>query len=329
MICFGKRFRDLGFESEIYSEHVSTSVRSEAQKFNRYKPSDKDLLIYHHSIHSEVLSFLLDQNAPKVLIYHNVTPAYFYEPYDLQFSYILKRGREELSEIKDQFVLSFAVSDFNAKELEHLGYQDVKVIPIAYDFESLNIPHVNRNKYEGKKILFVGRIAPNKKQDDLIRFAEIFKKYFRDDFQIQIVGYSSPSTKTYQEELFKLVQFWNLENHIHFSGYVTLPELVGYFKNSDLFFSMSEHEGFCVPILESMYFNLPIVAYSAGAIPETLGGSGILFKEKNFAKIGEMIEEILVNERLRSQIIKKQNQVIEKYRSIDLTESFIRAIRTI
>ena len=191
---------------------------------------------------------------PIILIYHNVTPAYFFESYDLPFAYSLKKGKEELLDLQPIFLKSFADSEFNKLELENIGYKNVEVLPIAYDFKALEINGVIRNNFDGPKILFVGRITPNKKQEDLIRFAEIFKKYFRKTFQVQIVGYSSPASKSYMDELSNLVRFWNLEDNVHFSGYVTHPELVGYYRNADIFLSMSEHEGFGVPLIEAMVF---------------------------------------------------------------------------
>lgn len=317
MLTFDTYFKEMNWKSEIYSEHIGTAVKSKAIKYSNYKYEKNDIIIYHHSINSALGDFVVQQKAAKILIYHNVTPYHFFEEYDLQFSYFLRRGKEQLLELNQTFIKSYADSEFNKKELEDYGYKEVEVLPIAYNFNSLDIPGVNRNKFEGIKILFVGRITPNKRQEDLIRFAEIYRKYFRTNFQIQIVGYSSPSSKVYMEELESLVRFWDLEDHIHFSGYVTHPELIGYYRNSNAFLSMSEHEGFCVPILEAMHFKLPVLAYSAGAIPDTMESSGILFKEKNYTLIAETLEEVLRNEKFKKIILMNQNKRIENYLKIN------------
>jgi L-malate glycosyltransferase len=329
MLTFDSYFKKMNWKSEIYSEHIGTAVKNKAIRFSNYKPDNNDIIIYHHSINSSLVDFVVQQKVPKILIYHNVTPSHFFEDYDLQFSYFLRRGKEQLLELNKVFIKAFADSEFNKQELEVFGYKDVEVLPIAYNFDSLSIPGVNRNKFDGIKILFVGRITPNKRQEDLIRFAEIYRKYFRTNFQIQIVGYSSPSSKVYMEELESLVRFWDLEEHVHFSGYVTHPELIGYYRNSNVFLSMSEHEGFCVPILEAMHFQLPVLAYSAGAIPDTMGSSGLLFHEKNYPLIAELIEELLENNIFRNSILKKQNQRIENYLKINSGQKIVEFIQNL
>lgn len=317
MISLDHYFRAEGYRSELYAAHIDMSVRSISQKFSRYSPESDDILIYHHSIHSDVFDFVIQKNVKKILIYHNVTPAHFFEPYDLQFSYSLSQGKKELVDVRNEFTHSFADSDFNLQELLGMGYENVGILPICYDFKNLDLPHVVRQKFNGIKILFVGRISPNKRQDDLIRFAEIYRKYFRTDFKIQIVGYSSPASKRFMDELQSLVRFYELEDFIHFSGYVTQSELNGYYREADLFLSMSEHEGFCVPIMEAMHFQIPILAYEAGAVSETMGGGGILFREKNYPYIAELVEEVLQNQNLRNSIRRRQVARLAEYRSVN------------
>lgn len=329
MMAFDRYFKKIGFESAIFAEHIGSAVRKVATKYSKYEPKKFDIIVYHHSIHSNVLEFILEQKCKKILIYHNVTPAYFFEPYDLQFSYLLVQGKNELIDVKDAFSVCLADSEFNKQELIDMGYDRVTVLPIVYDFGILDTSFVVRNKFEGVKIAFVGRISPNKKQDDLLRFAEIYRKYFRKNFQIQLVGYSSPASKSYQEELEKMVRFWGLENHIHFSGYVTQSELNGYYREADIFLSMSEHEGFCVPLLEAMYCQIPVLAYKAGAVEETLDGAGILLEEKDYAKIAEIIEEILTNPEFKNSVIKRQNQRLDLYRNAKNEEILGRAIQDI
>lgn len=329
MISFDSYFKKIGFNSEIYAEHIGSAVKKNAHKYNRYKSHKFDVIVYHHSIHSNVLDWVLKQPCKKILIYHNVTPAHFFEPYDLQFSYLLSQGKNELIAVKDQFSFCLADSEFNRSELIDMGYEKVSVLPILYDFSNLDGDHVIRNSFEGIKIVFVGRISPNKKQDDLIRFAEIYRKYFRSDFQVQLVGYASPASKPYLDELEKLIRFYDLEDFIHLSGYVTQKELNGYYRNADIFLSMSEHEGFCVPLLEAMYCQIPVLAYDAGAVRDTLGGAGLLLKEKNYPMICETIEEILDNSKFRSNIIQKQNQRLTHYKKSLQEEILVRAIQDI
>ncbi|MCC5815425.1 MAG: glycosyltransferase family 4 protein [Leptospira sp.] len=329
MIAFDKYFKRIGFNSEIFAEHIGSAVKKIAHKYNRYKPEKFDVIVYHHSIHSNVLDWVLKQPCKKILIYHNVTPSHFFEPYDLQFSYLLSQGKNELIPLRDKFAFCLADSEFNRQELLDMGYQKVSVLPILYDFTNLDSEYVVRNPFSGIKIVFIGRISPNKKQDDLIRFAEVYRKFFRSDFQIQLVGYASPASKNYLEELEKLTRFYDLEEHIHLSGYVTQKELNGYYREADIFLSMSEHEGFCVPLLEAMYFQIPVLAYDAGAVADTMDRAGILFKQKDFPLLCSTIEEILSNDEFRQSILMKQNQRLTEFNRSHQEEILVRAIQDI
>ncbi len=329
MLAFHAYFCKSGLDSYIYAEHIGRPLKKIASKYTSYKPTKYDVIVYHHSIHSNILDFILNQPVRKILIYHNVTPAHFFEPYDLPFSYLLKRGKTDLISLQSRFDAIFADSEFNKHELVEMGYKKVIILPIVYDFQILDKPPLIRNNSQGIKITFVGRISPNKKQCDLIRFAEIYRKFFRKDFQVQMIGYASPASRLYLEELRQFVRFFKLEKNIYFSGYATQSELNGYYSCSDIFLSMSEHEGFCVPLLEAMHFKIPVLAYKAGAVEETMNKAGILFQTKDYPLIAEIIEEILSNPDFKEQILRRQNQRIEEYKYMLKEEILMKAIQDI
>ncbi|MCP5498774.1 MAG: glycosyltransferase family 4 protein [Leptospiraceae bacterium] len=326
MLMIQKVLKSKGIEGEIFAENLGLSETRKVKKFNTYTSRSEEMIIYHHSIHSSVLSFILKQNVPKILIYHNVTPHIYFQPYDLKMTFFLKQGREDLKYIKDEFLFCFADSEYNRSELIDLGYSDVTVLPIIYDFSKLTkrkVPKENRIK----QILFVGRIAPNKKQDDLIRFASIYNKYFSKDFIVNLVGHCSPEMQLYQNGLKGLLRELNISDKVFFSSFVTDEQVNRYYQEADLFLSMSEHEGFCVPLLESMFHEIPIMAYDAGAVKETLSGSGILFYEKKFEIIAELAYKLLYDPEFRFHITSKQNTRLQEFKSIKPEELFLKKLK--
>lgn len=307
-------FQEIGFDGEIYSENIGKDTKGLAKKFKSYFERDYDFIIYHHSIHSAVLDFVEKLKSPKALLYHNVTPSHFFEPYDLKLTHYLKKGREELKTLNGKFQLYFADSEFNKDELIGLGFSNVQVLPIIYDFKKLKKKETEPSN-KVKQIIFVGRIAPNKKQDDLIKIAKVLKDYFFSDFQIHLVGYCSRELELYKDELIFQIQLFGLENHVFFSDFLDDDLLAEYYQKADLFLCMSEHEGFCVPLLESMFYDVPIIAFDAGAVKDTLDGAGILVKEKDFPSICELILKIFSDRDFRDKIITMQRERLTRFRS--------------
>jgi L-malate glycosyltransferase len=321
MIVFKKFCEEKHIECEIYSENISPQIKRIAKRFKGYKPKKDDCIIYHHSIHSSILEFLLDQckDIPKILLYHNVTPHHFFEPYDLKMSFYLKKGRLELFEMKDKFSLNLAVSEYNATELKTLNFSNVLVFPITLDFSKFTrVSHIQKNL----NILFVGRIAPNKAQEDLIKFAKIFSDFTKLDFKLKLIGNTSPELILYKKELEALVKYFHLKTKVEFLDFVNHFDLCKEYSNADIFLCMSEHEGFCVPLLEAMFYNIPILAYDAGAVKETLKGSGIIFKEKNYLLISEIINKLSKDSQFKENIIYKQSITLNNYMQNNSSERF-------
>lgn len=292
-----------GVSCELYSQNIGHTSGKLCKKFNSYSESKNDIIIYHHSIHSKVLEFInnISSSSKKILIYHNVTPFEYIKNYDLNLSYYLQRGREELYEMKSSFDLNFAVSQFNKNELDKIGFKDVKIFPIKLNLKNFQI--YEKENSELFRLIFVGRIAPNKKQCDLIKLASILKK-FSFPFHLTLAGKIAPELISYKLELDNLIKYFQLESYVDFLQNSDQQILSRLYSNSDIFICMSEHEGFCVPLMEAMYYKLPIIAYKAGAVPETLGKGGILFSEKKFEYIAELIIKIKNDLNFKKLLIK-------------------------
>ncbi len=301
----------------IYSENIGLDPQKFSQSISKLNPSKDDILVYHHSIASKALDTILEFPCKKIFIYHNVTPSHFFEPYDLKFSILLKNGRESIEKNSKAFDKFLAVSEFNRLELQSLGISNVDLFPLHLN---LNVDESHKKNFvtekDPKKIiqfLFVGRIAPNKKQDDILRFAYTWKTLFGDNFKIKMIGFCNPSLNLYLEELNYMINHFSLRENVSIVPYATDSELASSYKESDFFLSMSEHEGFCVPLLESMIYEVPVVAFNGGAVKETLGGAGVLFHKKDFTKLAYFLNELNTLEKEKKSIIQKQRLRLEEY----------------
>lgn len=312
MIAIDNYFSKKNYNSFMFASNIGKfNNLKTVRRLYKYRMNSNDILIYHHSIHSSILKKIEKLPVKKILIYHNITPYSYFEPYSIELTHFLKKGREELGKMRNLFDVSLADSTFNANELLKLGFQNVKVMPILYEFEKLK--KFNKFKEKKKRIIFVGRIVPNKKQDDLIRFAAVFKKYITNQFEIELIGYCPKELLLYKEELERMIKYYDLKENVKFSNYVDEECLFKKYSNADLFLSMSEHEGFCVPLIEAMFYDIPILAYKSSAIEETLDGAGILFKEKDYARIVLMAEKLLFDDKFRQIIIDEQRRRIVKF----------------
>ncbi|MCA1614411.1 MAG: glycosyltransferase [Acidobacteria bacterium] len=227
----------------------------------------------------EVTAAAVRHAGPKCLVYHNVTPAEFFAPYRPGFAWLLETGRASLPRLAQHFPCSVGDSRFNADELARCGFRAPGVLPIIVSPDKWNVEPdeaTARRLQDGRtNLLFVGRVAPNKRQDRLV---EIFAEYARLDpgARLVIAGEGRVSDPYFQH-LLRLVRRLRLRGRVRVTGQITDAELLACYRAAHLFLSASEHEGFGVPAVEAMWFDVPVLAARAGAVPETLGGAGVLF----------------------------------------------------
>ncbi|MDQ3119055.1 MAG: glycosyltransferase family 4 protein, partial [Verrucomicrobiota bacterium] len=301
------QLRALGFRSTIYARYIDGRMAQECALFSPGSLSKTEAAIYHHSIGSEITPHLQSFRGPKCMIYHNITPAEFFAPYRPEFAEIVQRGRDDLGALASDFPLSFGVSRFNADELEEAGFHQPGVLPIPVDPAQCGFSpdaEIMAKLQDGRtNLLFVGRIAPNKKQDDLLL---AFEQYLALDPEARLVLIGKVEEgDPYAEGLIELITDLGLEDSILMPGVVTEAELASYYRTAHLFWSMSEHEGFCVPLVEAMWFDVPIFAYQATAIPETLGDAGLLFTKKtNMQELAAAVHLLLTDRQLRASVLK-------------------------
>jgi len=323
-MLFRDIFRSWGYKSEIYCEErcIQKTARRNVIDVDRYAATcnHNDIVLLHLSIGSKVNDIFKTLPCKKVILYHNVTPAHYFELVNKQTAGHLKLGRKHVAELFDTADLNMADSHFNASELEACGYKDVEILPLVLDFSMLTDDidsQFSKKLQDGKKnILFVGRCTPNKKIEDLLQVFAYYQKTIEPNSRLIHVG-SYAGSERYYTLLTVMTKELGL-NNVMFAGAVSQPQLNACYASSDAFLCMSEHEGFCIPLIESMLHKIPILAHASAAIPETLDGCGILFKERNFELAAEIINQLVSNPQLRDSVIKQQAERIARYRNRDL-----------
>ena len=295
--------RRAGFESHIYVQFIDPRVADECRLFTPGELHRSDAAIYHHSIGTEITPHLIEFRGPKYLIYHNITPGEFFESYRPEFAQILYSGRADLPHLARRFNNSVGDSAFNAAELAENGFNNPGVLPLVINPQKWAIlpdPGIMAQLQDGRtNILFVGRFAPNKKQDDLLA---AFSHYLKHDPDARLILAGQPEqADPYITHLGDLITKLNLTQSVLLTGSVNDAQLAAYYRTAQLFWSMSEHEGFCVPLIESMWFDVPILAFKATAVPETLGDAGLMFSSKDDLPALAALAHILVTDAVLSE----------------------------
>ena len=317
-------FRSWGFASEIFSEarRILPELRKQAHDIAAYEEQSKpdDVALLHLSIGSAVNTLFPKLPCRKAILYHNATPSHYFDLVNPETARNLAVGREQIKSLAGAAEVNMADSRFNADEMVEMGYGHVDVLPLVLDFDALTASRdaaISRRFDDGKtNILFVGRCVPNKRIEDALQAFYCYHRRVNPNSRFIHVG-SSAGSERYYYLLVARAKEMDLQN-VHFLGSVPQAWLNAAYARADLFLCMSEHEGFCIPVLESMAAGIPVLAYSAGAVPETMAGAGVLFHEKDYAAVAEMMGLLTSDSPLRKAILGAQRERIERYRAREL-----------
>jgi glycosyltransferase involved in cell wall biosynthesis len=301
------RLRAWGYESHAYAVEAKPGVDGVLpyrRLFRSVKPSD--MLILHFSIGHEVYDQLARIDARRVLVYHNVTPPEFFTGLNDHAAVHARLGLRQLAGLAPRIQLAVAVSEFNAHDLGEMGFANVTTVPILIDWARYDAPPdesvLASMSSRRTRILFVGRISPNKRQDDLIRMLAYYRACIDPEAQLYLVG-SYRDQPQYHARCAALRDALDLQSAVTFTGPVPMPELVAYYRRASVFCSLSEHEGFGVPLLEAMHLGLPVVAYDAAAVGETLDGGGLRLPRKDPAEAAETCALVVERDDLRKRLV--------------------------
>jgi glycosyltransferase involved in cell wall biosynthesis len=317
-------FRSWGYESHVYSElkRILPELRGEARDLAACRGEFRldDVVLLHLSIGSDVNDLFPGLPGRKAILYHNITPPEYFRGVQDQTAHVLARGRQQAKALAGSAEVVMADSRFNAEEIAAMGHANPQVLPLVLDFSMLRAKpdrRILRQYRDGMvNILFVGRCAPNKKIEDLLNAFYYFQRYVQPASRLIHVG-SFAGMEQYHALLQTRVRELQLK-HVELVGSVPQSELNAYYDVSRAFLCLSDHEGFCIPLLEAMTHDLPVVAYAAGAVPETLDGAGVLLREKRFDLIAEVLGRVAEDEPLRTAILKGQRERLARYENLDV-----------
>ncbi len=303
---------DLGYRSEIYVTASHLEGRTDVHPYQSYpehRTAEPTWLLYQASIGSPIARFLGAQSEPKIVNYHNVTPPEFYEPWEPTVTAALASGLRQMEELAPTAALAIADSEFNEQDLARLGYRSTAVVPILFDpgaFDVAPDPVTEARLGEqrargGSEWLFVGRMCPNKAQHDLVKAFATYRLAYDPAARLCLVGGSS--SHLYESAVEQFAREVGCAEAITFAGSVSGAALSAYYGSADVFVCLSRHEGFCVPLLEAMHRGVPVVALRSTAVPETLGGAGLLVPSAAPAVVAAAVDRVCTDPDVRSAMV--------------------------
>jgi L-malate glycosyltransferase len=309
--------------SEIYARYFDASLAGEVLPLDRYasRPGadpDTDVICFHASIgEPDLVTFLMARPERLVVLYHNISPSEPFREYDPRFADLLDLGREELRELAPRAHLALADSRYNASELEDVGFRDVRVSPLILEPDRLHAiephgPTVHHltTQVEGPMAVFVGQLLPHKRPDLLLKAFHVLVTYLVPEARLVLVG--AGRLPAYRQALQLFVNELNLPAAL--VGSVSDAELAAYYRHADVFVTASEHEGFCVPLVEAMSFDLPIVARAHAAVPETLGDAGVLLPPNDDPLLlAEALALVLTDDAVRKELVHRGRRRVQAF----------------
>jgi len=323
-----RRVRDLlramGHDSDLYALTIDDELRHDVRRFAEPESRLGDLTIFHYALPSPMTEAFASLDSGRVLQYHNVTPAAYFAPFDPALFRLATLGRTELASLAGRVDLALGDSEYNRQELESLGFERTGVFPIAVDTTRVTggaaRPSLEQILDDGLvNFLFVGRIAPNKKIEDVIKLAEVYKRYVDAYYRFIFVGRYDVVPRYYSMVRALMAEYRLLNDRFIFTGPVPDDELGVYYRHSAVYLSLSEHEGFCVPLVEAMTADVPVLAYAAAAVPDTLGGAGVQFAPKDLEYAAELLGALAFDDDLRAAVIAGQRRRLNDFGDVRIT----------
>jgi len=314
--------KKLGYNTLIYARYHQTECLDLYNSIEDFRAEPTDIILHHYAGKSYVQDEVMASECVKVLIYHNITPPEFFDVLSDEYTFCMD-GIDEVKKIAKDYNYILGVSQFNLDNLIKLGIQgDMDVIPNMVCFDNLKpykLKNAEREKLNRKNFLFVGRIAPNKKQEDVISIFNYYYCNINADSKLTFVG-NYAGQEQYYNTITEHLSSLRCCGNVEFTGKVSDDELYNHYSEADIFICMSEHEGFGIPLVESMYCGIPTIAYDSCAVKSTMGGAGVLVLDKQPEKIAKLCHTILTRNEILDSIIQKQNSRVEAFSEEKISE---------
>jgi L-malate glycosyltransferase len=311
-------FRRWGHQADVYALQLDEDLAGDGRPWSDWRAGGPaDVAILHYALPSPLTEELRRHRGKRVVLHHNITPPEFFLGSDDEMARICAIGRQEWKRLRGEVDLALADSEFSRRELQEAGFARTGVLPIFLDFARYRerpAPALLRLLDDGRtNVLFVGRLTPNKRQEDLVRLAAYWKRFVSPDLRLVLVG-KLPRRRAYLDALHSYLQEEGFTPwEVVLTGHVAHAELLACYHAAALFVSMSEHEGFGVPLVESMLMRVPILAYATTAVADTLGDAGVQFAEKRYPEMAEVGHRLTTDARLRDAVLAGQDQRLRHF----------------
>ncbi len=323
--------RAAGFDSDIYYGSHTPDVEREGRPVIELGRSGRDRwLLYQASIGSPVYDIFASRSEPKLVNYHNITPAGLLRDWEPAVAYEAALGRTQLARLALNSRFAVADSAFNESELRSLGYKGTAVVPLLIDMHAksdepdpeLAASLARRKAREGgSDLLYVGKISPHKAPHDLVKMLDVLRRTDDPSARLHLVG--SPLGETYEPALRSFIEELGLRDAVNLAGSVSGAELEAYYRAASVFVTASDHEGFCVPLAEAMGHGVPIVAYGVTAVPETVGGAGLVLSDKSPVPFAAAVGRVLRDHTLRGVLAAAGRQRAATFDLAASTQRFV------
>lgn len=306
--------RAAGWESDIFYDDCQASVRRLGRHYTAF---DRGIdgrggdawILFQLSTGSPMTGFLLDQELPFGVYFHNITPPLYFDRWEPGAADNLRQALCDMRRLAPHARFGLANSTFSETDLATAGYGPTAVSPVLMDAKELDRPHserlLQRLRREtaggGTRWLFVGRVAPNKCQHDVIAAFAAYRELYDGSAHLTLVG--GRTSNVYYRSLELLAAELGVAGAVEFTDTISDEEKLACYRAADVFVCLSEHEGFKVPVLEAMHFDVPVVAYEASAVPETVGDGGLLLSDKDPLLVATAVDRVLRDEALRVELV--------------------------
>jgi glycosyltransferase involved in cell wall biosynthesis len=308
--------REMGFASDIYAQILGPGVEGRVHPIGDVAEhaDPSRWLLYQCSIGSPVADVFAADPGGKILDYHNITPADLVDRWIPPLGAESRLGRNQLARLAPLVPFAIADSAYNAAELSEFGFETVEVVSVLIESANLGIlpdatevSRLRRSQADGgSDWLFVGQIAPHKAQHDLVAALSCYRKSYADPARLHLVGREMGNA--YRDSIVRFATALELDDAVELPGSVAASALAAYYECSDVFVCLSQHEGFCVPIVEAMARGLPVVAYDVAAVPGTIGDAGLLLSRRDPAYVAAAVHELLSDEPARRHFVEAGKQ---------------------
>ena len=330
--------RAAGYDSEIFADDIHPPMRRHARHFEEFRPPAGGgarggvQLLYHLSTGSRMAAWLAEQPVPLGVDYHNITPAEYFDRWQPEAAGVARAARAEMRRLASSTAWGLADSSYNAAELVDEGYPDTAVVPILVDYadydgdpDTATLTRLRRRaEGGGAHWLFVGRVAANKCQHDIVAAFAAYRKLFDPGARLSIVG--GRTLLLYARALERLAVDLEVADAVDFADNVKFAQLLAYYRSADVFVSLSEHEGFCVPLVEAMHFGVPTVAFASTAVPETAGDATVLLPDKDPLTVAVAVQRVLTDDGVRKGLIEAGHRRVEHFSLVNNQRRLLEAL---